>query len=130
MHPPLTRYDVARHALAEAHRVDEAKAIRDKMIAVKMYARQVNDKHMMVWATEIKLRAERRMGQLLIDLKETGQRAQQGGDRKSNPADRGLKLEDIGITSQRASESVQLADIPEKEFEAMLDEAKERKEVL
>ena len=52
----LIRYDAARKALAAAHRVDEVKKIRDKAEAVRVYA------------NEIRLIAERRAGELLVDM--------------------------------------------------------------
>ena len=51
----LVRYEAARTALAEAHRVDEVMAIRSAAMA------QPDE-----WASEIVVRAERRAGELLI----------------------------------------------------------------
>jgi hypothetical protein len=64
----LIRYDAARKAIASAYRVDEAKKIRDKAEAVRTYAKLAGDLDMQNMAAEIRIRAERRAGQLLSDM--------------------------------------------------------------
>lgn len=101
----LVRYDAARKALQSAVHVDEVKDIRDKAAAMAAYARQANDTELQQWATEIKVRAERRAGELLAQMP----KAKGGNPNLPTPtADVGVEsaaptLADLGITYNQSS---------------------------
>jgi N6-adenosine-specific RNA methylase IME4 len=114
------RYDAARRALAEAHRIDEAKSIRDKAVAMQAYARQAKDTTLITQATEIRMRAERRAGELLIDMAERGERAVRK-NMKSQPAT--SKLADLGLTKTQSSRWQQLAVLDASTFESKVKRA-------
>lgn len=124
----LIRYEQARTALAECHRVDEVKDIRDKAEAMAAYARQAKDQELILWATEIKVRAERKAGELLRDAAERGERAT--GDGSINQHNRASHadtptLSDIGVTPMQSSRWQSLASMTEEHFETAVATAKD-----
>lgn len=122
----LAKYEAARLALAAAHRVDEVKHIRDKAQALSAYARQARDTQMVEWATEIKVRAERRCGELLAEMEKAKGTLKRGTDLpRSNAATTGTRtLDEMGITKDQSSRYQRLAAIPEEHFEAAVETAK------
>ena len=75
----LVRYDAMCRAIQTCHRVDEAKAIRDRAIALEAYAAQALDLDAEKKARRIRLRAKRRASQLLRDMGRNGQGRGRGG---------------------------------------------------
>lgn len=121
----LVRYEQARHALAECQRVDEVKDIRDKAEAMAAYARQAKDTEMIQWATEIKVRAERRAGEMLA----TSER-HKGGDPKRlshdvSGVDRPATLAEMGIHRNDSMRWQSLASMSEDHFETAVATAKD-----
>ena len=118
----MARYDAACAALAAASKVDEAKSIRDKAEAMRVYARQAQNLELERQAIEIRLRAERRAGELLREAKENGTREKRGGDRKSKSQNGTLipKLTDLGITKKQSADWQKMADILPPDFESRL----------
>ncbi len=60
----LARYDAMCRAIDEAYQIDEVKDIRDKALALEVYARQAKNIEAERRACEIRLRAERKAGEL------------------------------------------------------------------
>ena len=115
----LIKYDAARRALAEANSIDEVKDIRDKAEAMRAYARQAGDSQFQFWAAEIKLRAERRAGELLKEMAGSDER-DSGGRGAIIESHRGTQLKDLGVTRNQSARWQQEAGVPEDEFEEWL----------
>lgn len=112
----LIHYDAMCRAIAEAHAVDEVKDIRDKALALEMYARLAQNVEAEAQACEIRLRAERRAGQLLRDMEKL-----RGRPEKASPA---TTLSDLGVSRDQSSKWQKLASIAEDDFEASLAKPK------
>lgn len=136
MNAPLLKYEAACLALAECRAVDEVKTWADKAAAMQAYGRMANDKTLELDASEIRLRAERRLGELLAAQK-AGEGLNRGAQMTGNKAgagqgspavvadDRRPKLADAGISKDLSSRAQKLAAVPAGEFEAALAEKRE-----
>jgi hypothetical protein len=113
----LILYDAMCKAIQAAHDIDEVKEIHDKARAIEIYGRQAKNKKAERQAREIRLRAERRAGQLLREIQKAkgGRPIQnQSHDATSFP----LTLSKLNISKTQSSRWQQLADVPEAVFEA------------
>lgn len=119
----LIHYDAARKALAEAVRFDDVLAIKDMAKHAELYARQARDTELIERATEIKVRAERRAGQMLSEAKASGDLRGKGNPQLSNATTIGLTA--IGITRDESSRWQKLAAVPDNQFEQAVAAAKE-----
>ncbi len=125
---PLLRYDAARVALEAASKIDEVKSIHDKAVAMAAYAKQAKDNDMVNWAVEIKVRAERRAGELLKAMPKNvgGQSAHKlkpanpTGSKKEPVENNAQTLAQQGISKKESMTWQKLAEIPESVFEKKL----------
>ena len=130
----LTHYDAACKALAEAVAVDEVQDIRAKAEAVRAYAKQAKNRQMEVDAAEIRIRAERRLGELMAAQGETVGKATgarepgtaRGTTRvESKPA----SLAEAGIDKNLAHRARTYAAVPEDQFEQLLSKKRRQESV-
>ena len=129
----LVRYEAAIVALRKAHDVDEVQTIRDQSEAARAYARQAQDPQLETFAAEIKLRAERRAGEILKEMATAGTRDSgvlnlSRGHSPVTPGARLPRLSDLNVTKNQSYEWQQLADVPEETFEAYLGEKRAKGE--
>jgi hypothetical protein len=128
----LSLYENARHALAEAKRIDEVKLIRDKAMALQEYGRRAKDKRLIGDAKELQMHAEERAGELLAERKAAGLEAKGtrgagrpalgGSDRKPPKAQ--PTLSDLGIDkklSVRAQKYAKLAKADPAAFKELVE---------
>ena len=130
----LIHYDAACRALADAKSIDEVKDLHDKAEAMRAYGRQAKNKTLEIDAAEIRLRAERRLGELIGDQKHGGglaTGAQYGGRAKidgsrAEPSIKTPTLAELGIDKKLSSRAQKIAAIPEATFEAQMASWRER----
>jgi hypothetical protein len=86
------------------------------------YARQARNTEAEWQAAKIRLRAEKKTGRLLKEMKPTGERA--SGKGRPKLVSQAVTLKDLGISRAQASRWQKLDDIPDDKFEAALENGK------
>ena len=129
----LMLYDTAVQAIAAARAVDEVLHIRDLAAAQAAYARQARDRAMLEDAVEIRVRAERRLGELMAaqrdaDLLHRGGRPPRSKPPKTglpdNPVLQPLSLAEAGIDKNLADRARRVAALSHKAFAEQIREAR------
>jgi len=111
-----------KSAIAECHSVDEVAQLRNQAEAYRYALRQAKESPEVIRkAEEIKLRAERRAGEL---LKETPKQ-KPGEYKRSHAVTVTPTLAEIGITKNQSSKWQKIASITEEKFENFLSVQKE-----
>jgi hypothetical protein len=134
----------ARTAVEKAKTVQEIKSIRDKAEAVRQYAKQAEEGlEIQNHCAEIKLRAERKGGDLLGEMRVKGLRRTKGGRNNgshdvtdSKPSKYGNlvapppTLKDLGLEKMEAHRWQAEASVPEEKFERLVKECADTKQEL
>jgi hypothetical protein len=114
----------AERALVEANTVDEARGLRDKAAAIAVYAKKAKlGRQMAAEAAALRLRAERRMGQLLQDTllaKAAPGNQYTGPVELERQQDTAVTLHQLGITKSDSSRTQRIASVDQHVFEEYL----------
>lgn len=120
----LLRLEKARQEIASCRKVDEVKAITDKVKALEAYAREtgaaaeaIND------LVEIRVRGDRRIGEITSKLAHKKGGTQSSRAAKTEPT-KAEALEAAGLSKDRASRCEKLAEIPEEKLDAAISRAR------
>ena len=111
-------YEQAKNALVECERLDECTEWADKAAAIASYARQADDVELENYARRIRARAVRRCGELLRTFDARGR------GKSESPLvfkSRTAVAQEAGLTEHKVRTAVNIAGIPEPEFEALVE---------
>jgi hypothetical protein len=128
------KYEAACKAVAAARSVDEVKEIADWMVAARAYAKQAQNRDLEADACEIRLRAVRRLGELIAAQAATvglNQGAAAGGTKSgprgllTNPRDLRPTLKGQGINKTLAHHARVLSRQTPERFEQTVAHARD-----
>lgn len=125
----IRAYETACRLVAEAKSVDEVLYARCKADAVRYTARVLQDRELEIDASELRIRSERRIGELLLHAREAGQirdgrpsradRAETPPSRQGSAATR-ITLRSIGVNERLAQTARGYAELPRQAFDDAL----------
>jgi hypothetical protein len=114
-------YDRAKQALAQCERIDECSEWANRAEAMASYYRQAKDFGLEMQARRIRLRAKRRVGELLLQLKAVGRRGPAGRPAQIGQTPRAIAARAIGMSVAQLRNVVRIARIPVDQAEAAIE---------
>lgn len=113
----LVLYNSACTALMQARSILDVKDVADKAMAIKEYGRLANDRSLELNAAELRIRAERRLGEMLAATPRNpgGRKTSSKSEEVAPPS-----LAEIGIDHKLSSRAQKLASISERAIEARI----------
>lgn len=113
----LMKYDAACRAVAECRSIDEALEFRNRSEALRAYARQAKNRQLEIDACEIRVRAERKTGEIIFALEADAKLVNQGHGATTILREGRIKRSELGIDGNLSSIAQRLAKLPPQRFE-------------
>jgi len=120
----LTHIDSAKREILAADSLVKVKDLWNKSDAMRALGQAAKDPELVNYATEFKLRCERRLGEMLRPVVRQGQHG-----RESRGAST-FTLTELGLTKDLSSRAQKIAAVPEEKFEAALATAREEEQQI
>jgi N6-adenosine-specific RNA methylase IME4 len=122
----LIKYDNACRALAAARSTDEVKKIRNISIAMAAYARQAKNRDLEADAFEIRLRSERRLGEMM-QAQPKARGAIERGTKRGTTRDilKPAWLAEAGIDKNLADRARKLAALPAEQLKNLIADGRD-----
>lgn len=122
-------WSAMKDAIVACDKIDEVRKLSDQAMTLRAYFVQSKDVDNELAAMRIRLRAERRFGELIAQEQKAGTLAGKGTHRGNQhtgniASDDISKLSDHGITPDRSARAQALARVPAKDFEAALSKGR------
>lgn len=116
----MVHLSAAKQALSKATSLSDVLEIKDKAAAIRTYMKAAGESLLVQnQAAELKLRAERKAGEMLAEMELPDGRPPKNGDGVS-------PLESLGITKKQSSRWQKEAAVPEEEFTAFVAEVNQK----
>ena len=120
----LVLYNRMISAISHCSKVDEVKDIRDKALALEHYARQATNVDAERQAINVRVRAERRAGEILKVLQKSKGGQPQKYSVKAKQSTFAEQKHQAGVTNGQATHWQQMAKMPETKFVEKIEDMK------
>lgn len=119
MSAEVVKYDVACRAVAACRTLDDVRDWSNKADAIREYARRAKNRSMEIDAAEIRIRSERRRGELLREMRDAGT-LKEGRPKKNGHSEMTVSLQDLDTTKNESSRAQSLAAHDGDSFERLV----------